>query len=328
MSEKDNTPHKALAGVYPEARDLLGLRHSSRELNIFARRAASSQLAGNARTRFRGRGMEFEEVRLYQPGDDIRTIDWGVTARTQVTHTKLFREEQERPVLICVDLRSPMFFGSRLQFKSWLAAELGSLIAWSALAHSDRIGGLIFGDNDSQDVRPKRNKGAALQLVHGLLDFCYRLDNPGARYGQSMFELLEETRRIAKPGSAVFIISDFHDFDAECEKRLFQLHRHTDTTLLQCVDSLEKDLPPRGRFTMTNGRERVSLITDNQQVRQRYHQIFEQRQRSFQQSCQRLGVPLYEMHTHQSALEQAKMIYGRNRPRAARRPQQVAAEVV
>ena len=145
-------------GVYAELADLIALRYGARNLQIGKRKRALSVLAGPNKSNFRGRGIDFEEVRGYQPGDDIRTIDWRVTARTGSAHTKLFREERERPVLLVVDQRNSMFFGSQHCFKSVLAAQLASLLAWSALNNGDRVGGLVFNDNQHREFRPRRSR--------------------------------------------------------------------------------------------------------------------------------------------------------------------------
>ena len=165
-------------GAYTDLSQLLRLRFAAQELKLFVKRPVKSQLSGAERTRFRGRGMDFEEVRLYQAGDDVRSIDWRVTARTQVPHTKVYREERERPVFVLVDQRSPMFFGSQQCFKSVLAAHIGTNLAWAALGNSDRVGGLIFGDTQQRDIRPRRSKHAVLELLHHLQDFNRQLHTP------------------------------------------------------------------------------------------------------------------------------------------------------
>ena len=134
-------------------------------MRLGRRNRALSVLAGPNKSNFRGRGIDFEEVRNYQPGDDIRSIDWRVTARTGTAHTKLFREERERPVLVAVDQRSSMFFGSSHCFKSVLAAQLASLLAWSALDAGDRVGGLVFNDASHREIRPRRSRKTVLALL-------------------------------------------------------------------------------------------------------------------------------------------------------------------
>src|SRR4051812_1422822 len=201
----DQLAHLNPTGAYVNLANLLRLRFAAQDLKLFVKRAVKSQLNGAERTRFRGRGMDFEEVRLYQAGDDVRSIDWRVTARTQVPHTKLYREERERPVFVLVDQRAPMFFGSQRCFKSVLAAHIAANLAWAALNNSDRIGGLIFGDKAQRDIRPRRSKHAVLELLHQLREFNQQLQSPiSPADSKPLSALLNDARRIAKPGCALF----------------------------------------------------------------------------------------------------------------------------
>jgi uncharacterized protein (DUF58 family) len=286
-------------GAYADLDSLLRLRFAARDLQLFAQKPARSLLTGNERTRFRGRGVDFEEVRHYQPGDDIRTIDWRVTARTQVPHTKLFREERERPVFMLADQRSPMFFGSQRCFKSVLGAYICAQLAWAALGNSDRIGGLVFGDKTQRDIRPRRSKHAVLELLQQLLAFNRQLQSPVAQ-GQmlSLKEMLTDARRLAKPGCALFIASDFHDFDDGCEQQLFELARHTDVTLIHLYDPLERDLAGNASLTVTDGQERRQLPADQKAFQQAWHQRFEHQLESLKRRCQKLALPLLSYATN------------------------------
>ncbi|MDQ2075621.1 DUF58 domain-containing protein [Marinimicrobium sp. ABcell2] len=285
-------------GAYCELSSLCQLRFAARDMNLFSRTPARSQLSGGLRTRIRGRGMDFEEVRLYQAGDDVRTIDWRVTARTQVTHTKIFREERERPIFMILDQRSPMFFGSRQCFKSVLGAHIGSLLSWAALEQGDRIGGLIFGDQQQRDVRARRSKHAVLELLHRIHDFNHQLNNPVAEEpSQPLAAVLADTRRLAKPGSALFIISDFHDFDAHCEQQLFELSRHSDLTLIHVYDPIEKHLASSASLALSDGRERCQIPAQDKGFQQAYRANFEHNLEQLVLSCQRLKLPLLTYST-------------------------------
>ncbi len=286
-------------GAHCDLADLLRLRFAARDLTLFAQRPARSLLTGGLRTRMRGRGVDFEEVRLYHPGDDVRSIDWRVTARTQVPHTKVFREERERPVFVVADQRSPMFFGSRTCFKSVLATHLGALIAWAALHQSDRIGGLVFGDTSQRDIRARRSKHAALELLHQLHDYNRELNDPvPADNAVHLSTILEDTRRIAKPGSAVFLLSDFHDFDRRCEQQLFELARHTDVTLMHLYDPLEKQLASNSGLTVSDGEQRLQLPAQDPAFQRAYRSRFEQQLHYLTGRCQRLALPLLSYATN------------------------------
>src|SRR5690554_549017 len=286
------------SGAYSDLSHLCQLRFAARDLNLASRTPARSQLSGGLRTRFRGRGMEFEEVRLYQPGDDVRTIDWRVTARTQVTHTKVFREERERPTFMVLDQRSAMFFGSQRCFKSVLGAHISGLLAWAALEQGDRVGGLIFGDTQQRDIRARRSKHAVLELLHHIHEFNRQLHSPVSEGPmQSLASVLTDTRRIAKPGSAVFLIGDFHDFDPHSEQQLFELSRHSDVTLMHVYDPLEKQLAGSAQLALSNGRERCLVPAHDLGFQRAYRADFEHRLEQLTLSCQRLKLPLLSYST-------------------------------
>jgi len=266
-------------GIVTDLGRLLRSRHWAQHLKLFSRQAARS----NLRSRFRGRGMEFEEVRRYQPGDDIRTIDWKVSARVGETYTKLFCEERERPCHIIVDQRRHLFFGSKTQFKSVLAAELAAAIAWAALAGGDRVGGQVLGDYSERDCRARRNKQAVLKLIHDTHEFNQALleqtDKPLSESANAttLANSLEECRRITRPGTAIFVLSDFHDFDQAAAKALSELGRHTDITLLQVIDELEQQLPFTGSIAISDGSQNARVRVSNK-IKQSYHSKLAERQ--------------------------------------------------
>lgn len=315
-------------GAYSDLASLLRLRFGARDLKLFAQRPARSLLTGGERTRFRGRGMDFEEVRLYQPGDDIRSIDWRVTARTQVPHTKVFREERERPVFMVADQRSSMFFGSQQCFKSVLGAHICALLAWAALGNSDRVGGLVFGDTAQHDIRPRRSKHAVLELLHQLQDFNRQLRAPTTEqsFAKQSFaeqksitlrEMLSDTRRLAKPGCAIFITSDFHDFDEGCEQQLFELARHTDVTLVHLYDPLERHLASNTSLTISDGSNRCVLPADDLRFQQAWQRRHEAQLNTLVKTCQRLALPLLSYSTTDDVQH---LLRERFAQRRARRP--------
>jgi uncharacterized protein (DUF58 family) len=311
-------------GAYTELAALLRCRFSAQDLKLFAHQPARSLLSGGERTRFRGRGMDFEEVRLYQPGDDIRSIDWRVTARTQVAHTKIFREERERPVFILVDQRSSLFFGSTRCFKSVLAAHIAAFLGWAALANGDRLGALVFGDYNQRDVRPRRSKHAVLELLHQLQDYNHRLTSPitpaptqlpsgELQKANSLNDMLADARRIAKPGCALFIISDFHDLDVSAEQQLFELARHTDVTLIHVYDQLERQLISNTALTISNGRERLQLAANEKTFQQAYKNQFDQQLTLLTTICKRLRIPLLSYATQDDIQDGLRKAFGRKK---------------
>lgn len=306
--------YQQVQGAYVELNDLLNLRFQVRDLQLTPRNPGRAPLAGNVRTRYRGRGMEFEEVRLYQPGDDIRNIDWRVTARTQVTHTKLFREERERPVIIMVDQRSSMFFGSQQCFKSVIAAHIGALLGWTALHHNDRVGALIFGDKQEKDIRPKRSRNTLLSILRTLSDFNQQLQSPIALpTATPLSQRLLDLRRIARPGHSVFIISDFSGLDEACDEQLYQLSRHGDMTLIHISDSIEQSLPKNASLLVSDGRTQRQLDTRQKDLRRHYLRAFESHSDRLRSLALGLALPLIPVQTHQAPLEVISQWFGKRR---------------
>ncbi|KJS04270.1 MAG: hypothetical protein VR73_14850, partial [Gammaproteobacteria bacterium BRH_c0] len=282
--------------VIPDPTALIRLRHSARELNLFPRRQALSSQGGGYRSRFRGRGMEFDEVRPYQPGDDVRSIDWRVTARTNTTHTKIFREERERPVLIAVDLRSSMFFGSQ-RLKSMVACDIAALLAWAGINANDRVGGLVFSPAAQRDSRSHKSHHSVLRMIQHLGEACTELAQSqasGTADNLSLASILEECRRVATPGATLVIISDFHDLDGDCEKHLFELARHCDVSLCRIHDPLEEELPPPGLYGISVGADSQMLDSRDGKARERFGNLFRQRQSALAALGRRLALPVLE----------------------------------
>jgi len=312
MSE--NTYKSVPEGAFCSQEQLIHMRFQAQNLKLLQRKKALSLLTGPNKTSFRGRGIDFDEVRRYQPGDDIRTIDWRVTARSGKAHTKLFREERERPLLIVTDQRTSMFFGRRSCFKSVTAAHIAALLAWSGLQNGDRVGGLVFNEQGHTEIRPRRSRQAVLAQLHHIAG--YNQDLPlnsvvdGSRF--EFVDLMSDLRHIAKPGTAIFIISDFSGAE---EKRvyehLYQLSQHAEVTAIHVSDPLEAELPPSGNYIVTNGQLRSGLFTGDKQLRGHYHADYQQRIQSIQSGFSRVGVPFIDITTEQSPLAVLQTFYGK-----------------
>ncbi len=264
-------PHR----VYTALEELLSLRISAARLSLRFDPRKLQQLAGTHLSRFRGRGIDFSEYRQYQPGDDPRSIDWRVTARRGRVHTKVFHEEIERPVLILVDQSINLFFGSDKAFKSVVAAEIASLLAWAGLNKGDRIGGLVFSDQGHQIIKPSRHPKQALRLLECIHEFNNQLKLPmPAPSGFNLNDALVELRRVARPGSQCFLISDWRQFDSTTEKLLFELKRHCQMLAFQVYDPLETSFPP-GSFRLTDGVNELEINTDDKLLEQRFEQQYQ-----------------------------------------------------
>lgn len=286
------------------SRDLLSLRRFASQLS---NRTGSirAQQAGNYLSGFKGRGMEFAEVRPYFPGDDLRSIDWRVTARTGETHTKLFREERERPVLLWVDYRAPMFFATRGAFKAVVAARVAALLAWSAVAQGDRLGGLIFSDQQHREVRPQQGKSAALHFIRMLVEHPVWEQSPLAQPPRApLLWDFAKLRHATRPGSSVFLISDFRQLAPQAEKNIGQLARHNDLALVFIHDPLEAQLPPAGHYKIAQGDRDVLLNTSDQRLRQQYQDNFQRRRDQLAKLCRQHRMALLHCTTSDDLVAQ------------------------
>lgn len=303
------------AGPYTSVEDLLQLRFLAKDLGLSARKKSFALRDGAVRTRYKGRGMEFAEVRPYQAGDDVRTIDWRVTARVQTPYTKLFQEERERPVFVMVDQRSPMFFGSRTVFKSVYAAQLAATIAWTANQQSDRIGALIFGDQEQRDIRAKTSKHSVLDLINQLVEMNRKLISPvNPSTSIDTHALLTEVSRIARPGSMVALISDFHGFNANCAEPLAQLGKTSDVFLFHTFDPLERQLPPVSQLMISNGVRRANI--NPAQINQAFSQTFDEQKSTLRQACLNAGIQYVAADVSQNLAEYVRDIFGKRNRKA------------
>ncbi|HSD37999.1 MAG TPA: DUF58 domain-containing protein [Rhodocyclaceae bacterium] len=289
---------------------LLALHHAAESLPLKPGRIRS-QSSGAYQSAFKGRGMEFDEVRPYMPGDDARTLDWRVTARTGKPHTKLFREERERAVLLWVDLRSPMFFATRGAFKAVRAAQAAAMLAWSATHQGDRLGALIFNEDEHIELRPRRGKLALLgtlkqlaapQMWQTRLSQTHKTRTPETSGTDALNSALSRLRRVAQPGSLIVLLSDFSGLDEQGSAHLAQLARHNDMILADIHDPLEAELPPPGRYRVSDGNNNLAMDTAARDLRTRYQQRFAARQAELQQLCRRHHMNLLRLSTADSPL--------------------------
>lgn len=297
----------AVPGIRTSLAELINLRHHVSEVQIFSTAARRSPLLGQHHSKLRGRGIDFDQVRAYQPGDDVRTIDWRVTARTQKPHTKVFHEERERPVFIIVEQTRRLFFGSGLALKSVIAAHAASLFAWAALEHNDRIGGLVFGDTEHHEIKPRRSKQSLLQLLNWLVRANQSLSADAPANPRDSFSLsLRRAREVLRPGSLVIILCDERALGDTAEQQLSLLARHTDLILLPLSDPLDHALPDAGLLRFAEHAAQLELDTQSSDLRQRYQALGDARQARWKRLAQKLGVLVMPLHTQSDVLEQLR----------------------
>jgi uncharacterized protein (DUF58 family) len=288
--EDPRNPDRGVVASLPE---LVALRAAGRGSDLSAKGQVKTHLAGPYRSPYRGRGMEFAEVRAYQHGDDVRCIDWRVTARTGRVYSKLFHEEREQPVLIVADAGPSMRFGSRARFKSVAAARAAAAIAWAALEAGDRVGGLILSPAGVSEHRPQGRRRRALSF----LDALHRATADSSGPGVPLVTALARLRRRTRPGSKVFIISDFYGLDDAACQHLAWFGRHCELHLVLVHDALEQAPPPPGRYRVSDGNEVSTLDVGKRRKPAPYQVHFEQRRAALTDLCRRHHVPLVALAT-------------------------------
>ncbi|GFD87898.1 hypothetical protein KUL152_01240 [Tenacibaculum sp. KUL152] len=233
-------------GVNLSTGELLRYQQLAKLFSLAPKRAPQARLAGSYLTKHKGRGMEFDEARHYQSGDDIRAIDWRVTARTGKTHTKVYREERERPVFLFCDYLPSMAFGTQLLTKAVQASHVCSLISWSAAARGDKVGALIFNATQHKEIKPLTRKKAVLRVCHELLELHQQSqqNKPNKENDDDAFaQACARARRLARPGSLVYLVSDFQHLSTQAIGHLNHLTRHCEVRAVVINDPIEYSLP-------------------------------------------------------------------------------------
>lgn len=299
--------------VYASLAQLMGLEHRVRGLSFLSRQPLSSILSGSHASRLRGRGLSFDELRHYMPGDDLRHMDWRASLRYGKPFVRTFTEERDRPTLLLVDQRMNMYFGSQRSFKSVTAAELAALSAWIAFHAGDRVGGMVFGDQRVEQVRPLRSRGriealcaAVIRANHGL---C--VTGPDTENQQQLDAVLRNCLGVAGHDHLICIISDFAGVTPQTLQLLRQLSAHNDVIAMQVYDPIALKLPEKGRLTVTQGALQVELAVERQQVRRPLGEFLSGRLQEVAELLRRSQVPVMMFSTGEEVLGQLRRELGR-----------------
>ncbi len=255
--------------------------------------------------------MEFVEARPYQPGDDIRHLDWRLTARIGKPHSKVFQEERERSILLWVDLHQSMFFATRGAFKAVAASHAAALTAWNGVRSGDRIGGIIASEASQVEVRPIRGKKGALHFLQQLAAHPVWEKNSSATRADD--EKFLRLRRVVKPGSLVFLFSDMRMITSRDEQHLSQIARHSDIVMCHFYDHFETQLPPKGRYNITDGIKLVTLFTGSSTLRRQHKQKWLLRNEYLHGLCKKQGLHLIQLATDDNLVQSMRNGLGGNK---------------
>ncbi|MFJ4604592.1 DUF58 domain-containing protein [Pseudomonas atacamensis] len=300
--------------VYVSLAQLMALEFKARDLSFLARQPQGSILAGNHASRLRGRGLNFDELRRYQPGDDLRHLDWRASLRTGKPVVRTFTEERDRPALIVVDQRMSMFFGSQRSFKSAVAAELAALAAWMVFHAGDRVGGLVFNDQRIDSIAPLRSRKRVEALLSRVVQQNHALNagNPDAEDEDQLDKALQRCLGVAGHDHLICIVSDFAGAGERTLQLMRQLSAHNDVIALQVYDPLALKLPNNGRLLVTQGELQVELAIEKRNVQQPLGDFLSGRLKDVATLLRRSQVPLMMISTAEDAHGQLRAELGKS----------------
>jgi uncharacterized protein (DUF58 family) len=285
------------AATHVTVADLIALQRHAGKIDLMHARSARARLAGNHLSRFRGRGMDYQESRAYQAGDDVRGMDWRVTARTGKPHVKVYQEERERPVVLFLDLNPGMFFGSRGMLKSVVAARAAAHLAWAAAAHGDRIGALLF-NGGYCDLQPRGGKHGVLRLIRQVVEHTDPRTAPDAQPGSGgLNAALSRLHRVSRPGSLIVLLGDYYGIDEDSGRRLLHLRQHSDVAAVQIVDPLEEAPPAPARYGVEASGALGILDVRSTAARRAYEDYFRRHHQTVAAIMRACAIPLLRLST-------------------------------
>ena len=301
--------------IYTNLRALVRLRYTAQGFSYLPRQSVRSLLSGRKRSRLRGRGLDFDELRHYRPGDDIRTMDWRVTNRTGKPHVRVYTEERDRPVIAIVDQRLPMFFGSQHKMKSVVAAEVAAITAWRVLEVGDRIGAILFNDERCLEVKPTRSERKVMGWLGDLADMNNELSvTPGrssnpAALAQAL-QLLESS---IGHDYLVVLISDFYGWDAQALKIIRSISQHNDIICSLIFDPLERDISRANNLVVSDGRYQLQIDPHEQGLGEKFEASFESSMAHVQGELKRHRIPVVPVETSTPVSDQLREKLGGER---------------
>lgn len=299
------------SGAYTNLDDLIRIQFKVRDFSFLPRQPVTSVLSGRYASRLRGRGLNFEELRRYLPGDDIRTMDWKVTARTRSPHVRVYTEEKDRAVLLVVDQRINMFFGTRNRLKSVTAAELAALGAWRAIDVGDRVGAVVFNDTDLVGIRPQRSRKTVMSILGTVVRMNHALgaDIQVEPNAGMLNRALEKTLRLAPHDVLVIVISDFFGVDEETERLTARIAEHNDVLGLLVHDPIRLQ-PPARRITVSDGELQMEVNLTDKRTREKLAGDYREEQDHITRFLRKLSAPLLMVSNEGDVVDQVRRLLG------------------
>lgn len=299
------------SGVYTNLDDLIRIQFKARNFSFLPKQPVTSILAGRYASRLRGRGLNFEEIRRYLPGDDIRTMDWKVTARTRSPHVRVYTEEKDRAVVLVVDQRINMFFGTRDKLKSVTAAELAALGAWRAIDVGDRIGAVVFNDTELVDIRPQRSQKNVMSILGTVVQMNHELhaDSRVEPNAGMLNRALEKALQLVPHDALVVMISDFFGVDEQTERLTARMAEHNDVLALLVHDPIRLR-PAEQQVTVSDGSLQVEIDFADKRVREKVAENYREEQLHIKHFLNKLAAPMLMVSNQGDVVDQVRRLLG------------------
>lgn len=300
-------------GVHPTLEQLVRLQYDARDVSLLPRQPVHSLLSGRHASRLRGRGLTFDELRRYRPGDDIRTIDWRATARMRAAHVRVYTEERDRPTLLIVDQRATMFFGSARTTKATVAAECAALTAWRTIDRGDRVGAIIFGDEEIVEVKPQRSRGNVMRICQDLVRINGQLAVDNKPSDPTRLNMaLRRAVNVARHDHLVVLVTDYHGNDETTRELTTRMAAHNDILAVLIYDPLGIRLPAQGEMLATDGTEQLR-VSQGPEFTQRYEACFRDVCKEIRSRLRAIRIPILPICTHEPVTDQVLAALGRRR---------------
>ena len=302
---------ESTSGAYAELDQLIRLRFETQDFSLRPTQPVTSVLSGRYGSKLRGRGMDFVEIRRYLAGDDTRTMDWKVTARTRQPHVRVCAEEKDRAVLMIVDQRQNMFFGTKRQMKSVTAAECGAVGVWRALASGDRAGAIIFNDDETVAVRPQRSGANAMTILGHIvrMNHALKVDTDQQHNPNALNNALRRAAQIAKHDVLIVIVSDMAGVDADSERIVAQMAAHNDVLTIMTHDQARLDAFSDS-LNVSNGTHQTEVNFTEKTTRDHLKADFDQEQQKLEKHLRRLAAPMLMISNGEDTVTQLRRLFG------------------
>jgi uncharacterized protein (DUF58 family) len=299
-------------GAYANIESLIALQFKARGFSLLHTQPAHSLLFGRRASHVRGRGLDFEELRSYVAGDDVRSIDWRVTARMQKPYVRVYSEERDRPTMLVVDQRMNMFFGSRVSMKSVVAAEAAALAAWRVFQQGDRVGALVFNDEEIEEVRMHRSHSNVLHILNAIADKnqLLRSDSSARLRPERLNDVIDLVARLCRHNALIVIASDFDGADQKTRDLLLHLSKSNDVVCCLAYDPLAVKLPAAEQLVVSNGELQVELHLDDEKIRKNIQEASDRRLRFILSWQHELGIPVLPLSTSEDVPQQLRHLLG------------------